>query len=101
MGDPSAIAMDAAGNLFIADSFNQRIRRVDQATGIITTVAGSAGCEERVTCHSNFGGDDGPATKALLGFPFGVAVDGEGNLFISDTGNNRVRKVAAGTPTVR
>jgi len=94
LSDPSAIAMDEAGNLFIADSGNRRIRRVDHATGIITTVAGSVGCEP-AHCYGSFGGDDGPATSAILSFPFGLAVDAKGNLFISDTGNNRVRKVTA------
>ena len=79
---PEGVAVDGIGNLFIADSGNSRIRKVDAATGVITTVAGGGVM-----------GDGGPATDALLFFPEGVAVDKSGNLFITDTGNNRVRKV--------
>ena len=91
---PTAIATDASGNLFIADAFNRHIRRVNHASGVITTVAGSVVCNPTpIQCDGSFGGDDGPATSAILSFPFGVAVDAEGNLFIADTGNNRVRRV--------
>jgi uncharacterized protein (TIGR03437 family) len=83
------VAVDASGNLFIADAGNNRIRKVS-AGGIITTVAGDG--------YSNFSGDGGPATSASLSGPMGVAVDAIGNLFISDTGNNRVRKVPASAP---
>jgi uncharacterized protein (TIGR03437 family) len=100
---PGAVAVDAAGNLFIADTLNQRIRKVS-TSGIITTVAGSG------TSHcgsgtlngtgpelcGGFSGDGGPATSAQLSGPMGVAVDASGNLFIADTGNNRIRKVSAG-----
>ena len=90
---PSGVAVDGAGNLFIADTSNGRIRRVDPA-GTITTVAG--GGEGAI----GFIGDGGPADQARLGFTFGVAVDGAGNLFIADTGNHRIRKVdPAGTIT--
>ena len=84
--DPFGVAVDGAGNLFIADSFNDRIRKVDSA-GVITTVAG--------TGEFGFGGDGGPATEAQLDFPSSVAVDGAGNLFIADMDNNRIRKVGA------
>src|SRR3989441_101947 len=86
---PSGVAIDAAGNLFIADAVNHRIRRVAASTGIITTVAG--------TGTAGFGGDGGSATGAQLWTPTGVAVDAAGNLFIADAGNNRIRRVAAGT----
>ncbi len=81
---PYVVALDAAGNLFIADSFNHRIRKVD-SSGTISTVAG--------TGERGFGGDGGPATEALLANPYGVAVDGAGNLYIVDLGNLRIRKV--------
>ncbi len=86
---PYGIAVDASGNLFIADTYNQRIRRVDAATQIITTVAGGGS-----------GGDGGPATSASFIYPQGVAVDGSGNLFIADTGNWRIRKVNANTAII-
>ena len=76
--------MDSSGNLFIADQFNHRIRKVD-TSGIITTVAG--------TGTDGFSGDGGPATNAQLDGPTGVAVDSSGNLFIADEGNERIRKV--------
>ncbi len=89
LNNPSAVALDAAGNLFIADFFNLRIRRVDAATGIISTVAGNG--------TFGFSGDGGPATSASLAHPIGVAVDATGNLFISDRGNLRIRRVDAAT----
>ena len=84
---PNGVALDGAGNLFIADTDNHRIRKVDSA-GVITTVAGTG----RFGLGGNFG-DGGPATAALLRSPEGVALDGAGNLFIADTGNHRIRKV--------
>ncbi len=84
---PEGAAVDATGNLFIADTQNQRIRKVD-TNGIITTVAGDG--------NAAFSGDNGPATSASLNFPTEVVVDGAGNLFIADTSNNRVRKVDSG-----
>ena len=89
LNQPTGLAFDASGNLFIADAFNHRIRRVDARTGIITTVAGDG--------TSEFGGDGGPATDAQLNHPVGVAVDADGNLFIADQLNHRIRQVAAGT----
>jgi trimeric autotransporter adhesin len=93
---PWGVALDAAGNLFIADTNNNRIRRVDARTGVITTVAGSG----RVNGYEHywegaFCGDGGPAIQACLNTPYGVAVDSAGNLYIADTGNTRIRKVDA------
>ena len=83
--------MDGAGNLYIADTGNDRIRRVD-ASGTITTLAG--------TGERGYSGDGGPADEARLNSPRGVAVDGAGNLYIADRGNNRIRRVdASGTIT--
>jgi hypothetical protein len=86
---PEGLAVDITGNLFIADSYNDRIRKVAAATGIITTVAG--------TGTPGFSGDGGPATSAHLSEPVGIAVDSLGNIFICDSDNHRVRKVAAST----
>jgi sugar lactone lactonase YvrE len=86
--------LDAAGNLFIADSNNNRIRRVDSQTGVITTVAGSGdpnGYEHYG--EGTYCGDGGPATQACLNTPYGVALDSDGNLYIADSLNNRIRKV--------
>lgn len=81
---PAEIHLDRVGNLYIADQGNNRIRRVDR-TGIITTVAGNGA--------KGFSGDGGPAREAQLSGAWGVAVDDAGNLYIADTGNNRIRKV--------
>jgi len=84
-GGPYGVAVDGAGNMFIADASNNRVRKVSTG-GIITTVAGNG--------TLGFSGDGGPATNAHLYLPSGVAADGAGNLFITDLGNNRVRKVS-------
>ena len=91
LSGPTSVAVDAAGDLFIADTGNHRIRKVD-ATGTITTVAGHG--------TAAFCGDGGPATSASLHNPLGVAVDAAGSLFIADSWNHVVRKVdASGTIT--
>jgi uncharacterized protein (TIGR03437 family) len=82
---PTGLAVDAAGNLYIADYYSNRIRKVNPS-GIISTVAGNGAYK--------FAGDGGPATSASLSYPHDVAVDAAGNLYIADTGNNRVRKVS-------
>jgi sugar lactone lactonase YvrE len=84
LNGPVGVAVDAAGNLFIADSSNARIREVG-TNGIITTVAGNG--------TGGFSGDGGAATNAELAYPDGVAVDATGNLFIADEVNERIRKV--------
>ncbi|MGA2246022.1 MAG: immunoglobulin domain-containing protein, partial [Verrucomicrobiota bacterium] len=83
---PSGVAVDAAGNLFIADRGNNRIQKMS-ASGLITTVAGDG--------SPGYSGDGGLATQASLDAPAGVALDGSGNLFIADTGNNSIREVGA------
>ncbi len=85
---PSGMAFDAAGNLYVAEAGHGRIRRVSAATAIISTVAGTI---------ANFGGDGGPATNARLASPTAVEFDMSGNLYIADTGNKRIRRVAAST----
>jgi sugar lactone lactonase YvrE len=86
---PQAVATDANGNLFIADSDNNVIRRVDVGTGIITTVVG--------TGAQNYSGDGGPATAATMQIPGGIVVDASENLYIADSGNAVIRKVTAAT----
>ncbi len=88
LANPFGVAVDGAGNVYIADLSNHRIRKVAAATGIITTVAGHA---------SISGGDGDPATSASLSAPFGVTVDGAGNIYIADQGNQRIRKVTLST----
>jgi len=85
--NPYGVAVDGAGNLYIADTVNNRIRKVTAGTGYISTVAGNG--------TGSFSGDGGAATSAEIYRPGGVAVDGAGNLYIADTGNNRIRKVTA------
>ena len=82
-GDASHITFDAAGNLYIADIDNHRVRKVSTA-GEITTVAG--------TGISGYSGDGGLATAAELSFSGAVAIDGSGNIFIADTGNGIIQK---------
>ena len=92
----SGVAVDGAGNLYITDRQNDRIRKVD-SSGTITTIAGSG---EPGVGEGGFSGDGGPATEARLAAPTGVAVDGAGNLYITDRQNDRIRKVdSSGTIT--
>ncbi len=86
---PVGLAIDASGDIFLADSGNNRIRRVDAVTGIITTVAGNG--------TAGFAGDGGLATAASLNTPDGVAIDSAGDLYIADSGNNRIRFINAAT----
>ncbi len=83
--NPSSVAIDKFDNLYIADAVNHVIRKINSVTGVITTVAGSNSI--------GFSGDNGLATQAKLSFPYGVAVDTIGNLFIADRDNNRIRMV--------
>lgn len=82
---PTGIALDTRGNLFIADAGDNRIRRVNAVTGLINTVAGNGAY--------GFSGDGRPATKASMAGPGGVGLTPDGDLFIADSSNNRVREV--------
>lgn len=91
---PSGLALDSAGNLYIADSGNNRVRMIELlTTGYIRAIAGTIGASGNT-------GDNGPATSATLSLPSGVAVDSAKNIYIADTGNSRVRMVVSLIPVV-
>lgn len=102
---PTRIVVDDSGNLFIADTSNHRIRKVDK-DGIITTYAGNCPPNltrsEPIACTATPGyeGDGRPATQALMAFPYGLALDSKGNLFIADQSNSRVRRVDAASGVI-
>ncbi len=83
--NPTGIVLDKSGNMYICDQGNFRVRKIDNVTGVITTVAGNG--------TAGFSGDGGPATNAELNYPDDIAVDGYGNLYITDESNYRVRMV--------
>lgn len=88
---PQRVLIDPAGNVYVSDTGNNRVRKI-APNGVITTVAGGS--------VASFAGDGGPATQALLNQPIGLALDSAGNLYIADSGNHRVRKVdSSGTIT--
>ena len=86
---PGAVAVDRQGHLYIADTMNHRVRKVDAATGVISTIAG--------TGQHRWSGDGGSASAAALNEPAALAVDERGNLYVADQSNNRVRKVDLNT----
>ena len=88
----SGVATDAAGNLYISDTYNHAVRRLSIATGTVTTIAG--------TGTGGYSGDGSAATKATLFYPGGLALDSAGNVYIADTSNNRVRKVNIATGVI-
>ena len=90
---PLGLAADSAGNVYVADTGSDRVRRIDAATGVVETVAG--------TGERGFSGDGGPAVGARLNSPGDVAVDGAGNLYVADTRNHRIRRVDAATGVIR
>ena len=92
LNNPVGMAVDAQGNIYVADLNNQRVRKIDTA-GIITTIAGSGAVNANLGTAGGFSGDDGPAASARLNSPHGVGVDAQGNVYIADTTNYRIRKV--------
>jgi len=90
---PEGLCLDKWNNLYIADAFNNRVRKINLNTGIITTVAGIG----PTSLPSGFSGDGGPATNAQLWIPCGVFTDTTGNVYIADAANNRIRKITVAT----
>ena len=88
---PSSVVTDTAGNVYVADTLHHRIRMIDPS-GLVSTVAG--------TGDWGFSGDGGLATAARLSHPYGLALDSEGNLYVSDSGNHRVRRIDSGSRTI-
>jgi sugar lactone lactonase YvrE len=86
---PASVAVDGVGDLYIADSVHNRIRKVDAATGVIATIAGNG--------SSGYTGDNGPAVNSALSGPNGVTLDGAGNVYIADTANQVIRKITSAT----
>jgi sugar lactone lactonase YvrE len=86
---PTALALDAQNNLYLADTRNHRIRRIDATTGVITTIAGNG--------TQGFSRDNGPATAASIDSPTGLALDAANNLYLADTHNHRIRRIGATT----
>ncbi|MGD0730163.1 MAG: NHL repeat-containing protein, partial [Terracidiphilus sp.] len=97
LNSPGSVALDGAGDTYIADTGNERIREVSASSGLISTVAGSGtGCGSQTDSL----GDGCPATSATLSSPAAVALDGAGNLYIADKGNQRIRVVNASTGVI-
>ena len=92
LDNPSGVAIDSSGNLYIADTNNNLIRKVD-SSGIISRFAGSGSLDASGVPVAGYSGDEGAATSAELTNPYGITLDSSGNLYICDTGNNRIRKV--------
>ena len=85
---PSGVALDASGNLFIADTLNNVVRKVTPAGKISTNAGNGSGAG---TGSGGYSGDGGPAVNAQLNQPTGLALDSSGNLYIADYGNSRIR----------
>ena len=92
LNTPTGVATDTAGNVYIADTVNQRVRMWSATTHIITTIAGSG--------NPGYSGDGAPGTAAKLSGPTGVAIDATGNVFIADYYNNRIRKLSSSTGNI-
>lgn len=89
LNQPFDVAFDGHGDIYVSDTFNHRIRKIEHDTGIISTIGGNG--------SKGFSGDGGPAVRAQLNEPYGIAIDPQGNLFFADRLNCRVRRIDAGT----
>lgn len=89
---PFSVSIDASDNLYIADASNNRIRKVNASTGIISTIAG--------TGIAGSGGDGGAATSAQFNKPYSISLDNSGNIYVSDFNNNKIRKITVSTGTI-
>lgn len=92
LNNPFDLAFDPAGNLCFSDTFNHVIRRIDQRTGVMTTIAG--------TGERGFAGDGGPATQAQMNEPYGVVIDRSGSIYVADRLNRRVRRIDGATGVI-
>jgi sugar lactone lactonase YvrE len=92
LAQPVSVIRDGSGNVYISDQGNHRIRKITFSTGNISTIAGSS--------TSGFSGDGAAATSAKLNYPAGIAIDGSGNIYIADQGNQRIRKITAATGNI-
>ena len=86
---PTGLALDSSNNLYLADTHNHRIRRIDAIAGVITTIAGTGALGQS--------GDTAPATSSQLALPHGLTIDAAGNLYLADTANHRIRRIDAAT----
>ena len=92
LNNPFDLAFDPQDNLCFSDTYNHCIRRIDARTGVITTIAG--------TGEAGFAGDGGPAIQARMNQPYGIVIDGAGNIYIADRLNKRVRRIDAGNSAI-
>ncbi|MBX7220145.1 MAG: IPT/TIG domain-containing protein [Blastocatellia bacterium] len=97
LNNPQGLAVDALGNLFFSDSGNQRIRRVDARTGMLSTIAGKGVPNVQGQINGGYSGDTGPASQAELNNPGSLAFDAQGNLYVADVGNFRIRRIGRET----
>ena len=92
LNSPAGVAVDPAGNVYIADSGNNRVRKINAASGVITTIVGNA--------TETFSGDGGPANQAGLYGPYALVIDGAGDLYLADVFHNRIRMITSNAATL-